>query len=426
MKFTQAYAPAPICSASRASILTGKTTARVGLEFVVKAELGVQKIVPPQPLAAPPFKLELDLDQTTVAEHLQGAGYETAYFGKWHLNPHYGGRYLGWSPTHGPGQQGFGIATEDFGIHSYAKPSNSPAGRALFEAASKEKRFVKDSMTQHAVDFLKEDHTQPFFLMVSHFYVHTPVDAQYEWLVKKYDSLIAKNVTNRDERVRYAAFVETLDHYVGDLLNALGQTGLAEQTLVVFLSDNGGHPEFASNQPLRGSKWNLYEGGIRVPMLARWPGHITAGSVSQTPVVGYDLFPTFAAASQAPVKRQDLDGENLLPVFADPQLRMDRPIYWHFPYYHPEGTAFRKALPQIGIDDFAVSQTRPHSAVRQGDKKLLLFTEDDRAELYDLSEDLSEQNDLSARSPQETQALRQTLENYLDHVDARRAKRKER
>ena len=139
MRFTQAYAPAPICSASRASILTGKSVARVGLEFVVKEKPGRQKISPPQPLETPPLTVALDLKETTIAEYLSATGYETAYFGKWHLNPHHEGRYLAWSPTHGPGQQGFVTAIEDFGSHPYSK---TPRDRV-----SQRGRFYDDSMT---------------------------------------------------------------------------------------------------------------------------------------------------------------------------------------------------------------------------------------------------------------------------------------
>ncbi len=271
MRFLQAYAPAPICSASRASILTGKTTARVGLEFVVKDKPGSQAIVPAPPLQTPPYTLALPLEQTTIAELLADAGYETAYFGKWHLNPHHEGRYLAWSPTHGPAQQGFSQAIEDFGSHPYNK---TPLAKT-----DEPGHFYPDSMTGYAIAFLKQPHPRPFFLMVAHFYVHTPVRTPYLWLTDRYEKRIPADAGNRERRIAYAAFVTTLDHYVGQLLDALQQQQLSDNTLVVFLSDNGGHPQYVANGPLRGSKWNLYEGGIRVPMLARWPSKITPGRV---------------------------------------------------------------------------------------------------------------------------------------------------
>ena len=291
MRCTDAYAPAPICSASRASILTGKSTARLGFEFVTKDAPGRQQRQAGQALATPPFTLNLPLSEITMAEHLGDASYETAFFGKWHLNAHHGG-YLGWSPTHGPRQQGFQTAIADFGSHPYSYRNERQTcadrpGRALSQRLDGDR----------AVTYLQQDHKAPFFLMVSHFYVHTPVQTPCQWLLEKYADKVPADSPNRQRRIAYAAFVETLDHYAGELLAALDASGQAATTLVVFTSDNGGHPEFAANGPLRGSKWNLYEGGIRVPLLARWPGTIAAGSTCTTPVIGYDLLPTFAAAA---------------------------------------------------------------------------------------------------------------------------------
>ncbi|MDA0350304.1 MAG: sulfatase [Verrucomicrobia bacterium] len=415
MCFTQAYAPAPICSASRASILTGKTPARLGFEFVVKSKPGEQEIEPPQALKAPPFTMALDLKETTMAEHLLSAGYETAYFGKWHLNPHYNGVYNGWSPTEGPGQQGFNNAEEDFGSHPYS-------GKEL-PVKQMPGDYHPDGLTEKAVAFLKQDHDKPFFLMVSHFYVHTPIESPHAWLLKKYDAKMPLDIPSREQRVAYAAFVETLDHYVGQLLDGLEDAGLADSTLVVFFSDNGGHPEYVANKPLRGSKWNLYEGGIRVPMLVRWPGKVQPGSVSDVPVVGYDFFSTFHSicGKKDTKPSNDLDGQSLLPLFENSKQRLDRPLYWHFPYYHPEGKKFGESKPSIGINDFVTSQTRPHSAIRKGSFKLIYFDEDHRTELYDLDRDPSEIRDLSRELPEKNKELKTDLLNYLDAVHARRA-----
>lgn len=260
MRFTDGYAPAPICSASRASILTGKSTARLGFEFVTKNAPGRQKRLPGQSLVTPPFTLNLPLEETTVAEHLRDAGYHTAFFGKWHLNAHHGG-YLGWSPTHGPKQQGFQTAIEGFGSHPYSFRGKRNKPPRITEPG----RFPDDSMVGGAIGFLTEDRREPFFLMVSHFYVHTPVETRCEWLLDKYAGKAPADSPNRERRIAYGAFVETLDHYVGRLMTALDESGRAGDTLVTFTSDNGGHPEYAANGPLRGSKWNLYEGGCGLP-----------------------------------------------------------------------------------------------------------------------------------------------------------------
>ena len=309
------------------------------------------------------------------------------------------------------------MAIEDFGSHPYSRK----------ELATVKERgsYHPDGITERAVKFLKQDHDAPFLLMVSHFYVHTPIQSPYAWLLDKYESKIPKKIPDRKERITYAAFLETLDHYIGQMLNGLDDAGLAGNTLVVFLSDNGGHPLYVSNKPLRGSKWNLYEGGIRVPMFVRWPGVVTAGSVCDQPVIGYDLFPTFAEVSGAQFRSNETarDGKSLLPLLKESQQENDRFLYWHFPYYHPEGSKFGNARPLIGVDDFAVSQTRPHSAIRQGDYKLIYFDEDQRTELYDLSRDISEQKDLSEKYPSRSQSMKESLINYLDSVLARRAVR---
>jgi uncharacterized sulfatase len=411
MKFTRGYAPAPICSASRAAILTGKTTARLNFEFVTKNEPGFQKIEGQTPLKAPPFTLNLPLAEQTIPEHFNKLGYRTAFFGKWHLNAHHK-RYLGWSPTHGPKAQGFQIAEEDFGGHPYSWGKRTPVP---ITAAGE---FPEDSMIDRAAGFLKQSHDRPFFLMVSMFYVHTPVKTQCEWLLDKYDEKVPADSPNRDNRVRYGAFAETLDHYVGDLLQALDQAGLKNETLVVFTSDNGGHPEFTANAPLRGSKWNLYEGGIRVPFLVRWPEHIPAGTVCDTPVVGYDLLPTFVtiAGGETPA----VDGIDISTLFENPDWNPDRELIWHFPYYHPE-RGYSKAIEQIGIDDFAVSKTHPHSAILRGNDKLLYFYEyeDERSELYRLSEDIGEQNNLRSSNPALASELEALLKQRLQDASAR-------
>ena len=409
MRFTNAYAPAPICSASRASILTGKTTARLNFEFVTKDEAGFQKLDTETPLRAPPYTLNLPLAETTIPEVLAASGYQTAFFGKWHLNAHYQ-KYLGWSPTYGPSQQGFQIAVEDFGSHPYSWGKIQP------QQITDSGRFPVDSMIRQVVDFVGSEHDGPWFAMASQFYVHTPVKTPCLWLVEKYERLIPADVPARAQRIQYAAFVETLDHYVGELLAAVDHSDAAKDTLVVFTSDNGGHPEFTANGPLRGSKWNLYEGGIRVPLIARWPDRISAGEVCKQPVIGYDLLATFADVAGVAVPEND--GVSLIPVLTQQTHLEDRALIWHFPYYHPE-RGFAKAADAIGVNDFVTSRTRPQSSIRMGQYKLLQFYEDDRVELYNLESDPSEQHDLSDQQPKLATQLRQQLNRRLESMHAR-------
>lgn len=411
VRFTQAYAPAPICSASRAAILTGKFPARLNFEFVTKNEPGRQQL--DVPLQTPSFTLNLPLEETTLGESLAAAGYTTGFFGKWHINQHYEG-YLGWSPTYGPLQQGFSQGSSDFGSHPYAYREN----RELKDKLVSEGTYPEDTLIENAVEFIEHPRDEPYFLYLSQYFVHDPVHSRCRWLVEKYRSRLPDNAPK--VRPSYAAMVDTLDHLVGRVLDAIDRTGEKDNTLVVFMSDNGGHPNYTSNAPLRGSKWNLYEGGIRVPMLVRWPKVLAPGVCDDTAVHGCDLFPTFCEVAQAGAPSTVCDGVSLMPVLKNSaaELKRPSPLVWHFPYYHPE-TRFKKAPEQIGVGDFYTSQTRPHSAMREGDWKLLHFYEDDRSELYNLSTDLAEQVDLASQQPELTTRLKQQLEDRLLDMNAR-------
>lgn len=410
LRFTQAYAPAPICSASRAAILTGKTPARLGFEFVTKEKPGSQK--PDQRLLTPPFTLDLPLEETTIAEMLSDAGYRTAFFGKWHVARHHGG-YLGWSPTHGPLQQGFAAGAQDFGSHPWAYLKRE--GREFGPFAKGQ--FAPDALTDQAIAFLRSNQKGPFFLYWSNYFVHDPIHTRCRWLDEKYRRRLPPGAD--DARAVYAAMVETLDHQIGRLLQTLDDIGLASNTLLVFTSDNGGHPDYAANGPLRGSKWNLYEGGVRVPMIARWAGIIPPGSTCHEPVTGCDLFPTFREVAAGSARGMPRDGQSLVALLRGATPREGpRPLVWHFPYYHPE-SKFAERPAQTGVNDFATSQTRPHSAIRLGRHKLIHFYEDDRDELYDLAADPGEQRDLSAADPGRATALRHQLDEYLRQANAR-------
>ncbi len=408
MRFTQAYAPAPICSASRAAILTGRTPARLHFEFVTKDKPGSQNLG--QPLQSPPYPTDLPLDEVTIAEVLTQAGYRTAFFGKWHLNTHHGA-YLGWSPTHGPLAQGFAEGDPDFGGHPYSYSKGGDRSDLALGAGE----FPADSLTDKVIAFLQRKHAQPFFLQWSHYYVHDPIHTRCRWLFEKYRRILPAEVS--DERVTYAAMVETLDHEIGRVLAALDASGQTQHTLIAFMSDNGGHPDYTGNAPHRGSKWNLYEGGIRVPFIVRWPGHARAGTVCDQPVHGCDSLPTFAELAGG--KIGSIDGLSIASLLRDPAHTLpERPLVWHFPYYHPE-KGFTKAPPHIGTNDFVTSQTRPHSAIRIGKHKLIHFDEDDRNELYDLGSDPAEATDLSSANPALTAKLSDRLSTILQAGNAR-------
>ena len=413
-RFTQGYAAAPICSASRVALLTGRSPARLGFEFVTKEPTA--KPPDSHPLTGPPYPLNLPLEEVTLGEMLGAAGYTTGYFGKWHVSQHNGG-YLNWSFTHGPLQQGYAEGDQDFGSHSYGDATRAPADQVPLPRGD----YGHDSLTDKAIAFLRAHRrdAQPFYLHLGHYYVHTPIRSRAAWLVEKYAAHLPAGADRR--RAVYGAMVDQLDHYVGQLLTALDELGLAKNTLVIFTSDNGGHPEFSANAPLRGSKWNLYEGGLRVPWIVRWPGRVPAGVVSAAPFIGTDLLPTVAAATGTPLTRGVvLDGRDVLPLWTGSAVGVppERAFVWHFPYYHPE-TGYATARATIGVDDFAVSRTLPHSAIRAGDWKLLHFYEDGRDELYRLTTDPAEQRNLAAQEPARTRELRARLDHQLHEMQAR-------
>lgn len=412
IRFTQAYSPAPICSASRAATLTGKTTAQTGFEFVTKNEPGSQSLL--APLLAPPFTLNLDLEETTVAEALLPPGYQAAFFGKWHLNQHYE-RYLGWSPTHGPKNHGFNMAKEDFGNHPYSYWRKKSDRTFL---PTKEGAFPADSLTDQAIQFITADHDDPFFCFLSHFYVHDPVHTRIKWLYEKYLTKLDEKHPRREIFAKYGAMITTLDHHVGQVVDALDESGKRKDTLIVFTSDNGGHPNYAGNAPLRGSKWNLYEGGIRVPMIASWEGRITTGTVSSEAVSSLDLYPTFLALAGLEAGKT-LAGASLLPLLTrTTDFNRTKPLVWHFPYYHPE-KGYSEAPDSIGINDGFTSKTKPQSAIREGDWKLIYFWESERGELYNLDLDPSEQNNLVYSHSEQADKLGTLLFEYLRKHEAR-------
>ena len=199
---------------------------------------------------------------------------------------------------------------------------------------------------------------------------------------------------------------------------AVDEAGLADNTLVVFTSDNGGHPEYAANAPWRGNKWNLYEGGIRVPWILRQPGRLPSGMASSQVMLGYDLLPTVLEAIGGTASNQEIDGTSIWQFLQPESSLLSRDVYWHFPYYHPE-TGFGMALQEIGLNDFQVSRTRPCTAMRSADLKLHYFYEDNRLELYDLSQDPSEAHNLSSEKPEVADRMRRQMFDYLTTVNAR-------
>ena len=379
MKFTDAYAACPVCSPSRAAILTGKYPAHLNLTDFIP---GHSK--PWAKLTVPQFNQQLPLDEVTIAEELKAQGYATASMGKWHLG----------GPDFYPDKQGFDLSLVTGGRH-FGYRVNPP-----FRA--REGEYLADRLTVEALNFIEENRRRPFFLYLSHYAVHIPLQAPQR-LVDKYEAK-AEGTFPRNHPT-YGAMLESVDESLGRLMAKLKALRLARNTVVIFTSDNGGlilhfrgeGPVVTSNQPLRDEKGTLYEGGIRVPMIVRWPDRVEAGSVCSTPVSGVDILPTIREIVTHSDEGRAVDGRSLVPLLRGRRRLRQRPIFWHYPHYH---------------------HSTPAGAVRQGDYKLIEFYEDGRLELYNLAEDIGEQRNLAGNMPRRAARLRRTFREWRRSVNA--------
>jgi arylsulfatase A-like enzyme len=362
MRFTQAYAAAPICSPTRASILTGQHPARLGMTDWLPG----RRDMPSQKLLRPQIANHLSDDSTTLAEVLKTRGYRTAHVGKWHL----GGN------EHGPEKNGF-----DLNIGG-TQAGSPPGGYFKFDTPTlklKPGEYLTDRLTDEAVRFIDQNREQPFFLYLAHYAVHIPLQPKEEVAARYRNEIKADAIHNN---AVYAAMVESVEDSARRIMRKLDDLSLAENTIVVFTSDNGGlsvregaSTPATSNHPLRTGKGYLYEGGIRVPLLIRWPAVVKAASTCEVPVASADLYSTLIAAAGAK-GNQVVDGQSLLPLLKQQDGFQPRALFWHYPHYSNQGG-------------------KPSGAIRRGDWKLIEFFEDGRRELYNLREDPSESQERS-------------------------------
>lgn len=368
MRFTDAYAACPVCSPTRASIMAGQYPARVGITDFIPGHWR-----PYEKLRVPTNRTQhLPLEIVTIAEALRAAGYATGHVGKWHLG----------GADHEPQSQGFD-----------------------FVRLGGQNRTDKQvtAFTDSAIEFIETHSDRPFFLHLSHHSVHIPLEAPAD-LVAKYENR-PKAATGVNNPV-YAAMVEHVDYNVGRVLARLDGLNLSGNTIVIFFSDNGGlhqmytgeGPIVTTNAPLRGEKGTLYEGGIRVPLIVRWPGVIRPRSVCPTPVTSVDFYPTLLeiAGAARPVE-QVLDGRSLLPLLQQTGRFEDRALYWHYPHYH---------------------HSTPAGAIREGEWKLIEFFENNLSQLYNLRDDIGEQTDLTAVFPRKALELQTKLALWRRSVGA--------
>lgn len=404
MRFTNAYAACPVCSPTRASILTGRHPVRVGITDWIKGR-------PTSRVTNPRFQHvhdrdELALEEITLAELLADHDYQSCFLGKWHL----GGK--GFLPT----DQGFDFNIGGFHVGSppggYYGPWKNP-----YLKSRRKGEYLTERLTDESIAFMtKRDVDRPFLLYLSYYNVHTPIQPDVKTVehfrAKAADSSKAPaplaehrgQTRMRQDNPEYASMVAAVDRSVGRVLRALGELQLQDNTIVCFFSDNGGlstlaRPGPTCNLPLRAGKGWLYEGGIREPMLIRAPGVTRPGQVSDEPVCSMDFVPTLLELAGLPLRPNlHADGVSLLPVLAGESVP-PRALYWHYPHYHG-------------------STWTPGAAMREGRWKLIELYEFDEVELYDLQADPGEQHDLADTHPERMATMQRQLRNWQNNMQA--------
>ena len=402
MKFTNFYSGGPVCSPTRASIMTGRSTARTGITTFL--------ITPDQD--APYVTHALPLQEFTIAEAFKKNSYATGFFGKWHL---------GYKQEHWAGNQGFDIAIGGLTsrnawkmLHPDREPPVDQLETLMFSPYhlthmqdGPENEYLTDRFADETIKFIREHKDTPFFAYLSFHTVHTPLHAKPE-VVEKYRKKIASlGILGKDDREfgsrvhqnlpEYAAMVHHMDENVGRVLAELDALDLRENTIVVFTSDNGGKHSVTSNAPLRGAKHNLYEGGIRVPTIIRYPAKIPSNSMNESLLISDDFYPTLLdLAGLPPEKNQHLDGRSFKKVLKGTSQRSPhKNLCWHYPHNRFEG------------------------AIRWKDYKLIYEYKTAKIELYDLSFDLGERHNLAGQQPKTAKKMQKILARWLRDTGAR-------
>lgn len=419
MKFTDAYASCPVCSPTRASVMTGKYPATVGITDWINWGGNSHPIK--GRLIDVPYLKDLPQSECTVAKALQAGGYATWHVGKWHLG----------GPGHSPDDHGFeknvgGCEAGSPGRGGYFSPWSIPA---LRDVDVPEGTYLTDYLSDQVVDLVQNrDKDRPFFLNLWYYTVHTPIQAKEE-KIKKYeakkkamgldlvqtfeDGDFFPGGHKKEQRIKrrlvqsdpvYAAMIESMDEGIGKVLDVLEREGIADETVIIFTSDNGGlatsEGSPTCNAPLTEGKGWMYEGGTREPLIVKWPGVTRAGSVCEAPVTSPDYYPTvLEMAGLDPIPKQHCDGVSIAPLLRGEKLDREA-IYWHYPHYGNQGGT-------------------PGSSVRAGDYKLIEFFESGHVELYNLREDIGEENDLADELPEVRDRLKTMLHAWRDSVEAK-------
>jgi len=390
MRFTDAYSAAPVCSPTRASIMSGQSPARL----MITNHIPDQARFTPKNAKLKSAKMidVLPLEKVTIAERLKAAGYATAFMGKWHLSGKRKGNDQGRGDDRfNPENQGFDI---NIGGCCYGGPPTFWDPYRIYNIKPRKKgEYLPDRLCDEAMSFItassKAD--KPFFLALWNYTVHWPMEAPAD-LIEKYKSRVGPGIKD----ARYAAMLEAMDAAMGRLFAKIDSLGLRDDTLIVFTSDNGAYGGVGDIRPLRLDKGHLYEGGIRVPTIIRWPGVVPAGKTCGTPIISTDFYPTLlSAAGLRPQEGQIIDGEDITPVMTQKGPLKRKAIHFHYPNY-----AFHRS-------------NRLGGAIRQGKYKLIKWYLDGSVELYDLSTDISEKVNIADKKPKIAAQMKADLEAWL-------------
>ena len=398
-RFTDAYAASPVCSPTRAALMTGLAPARLN---ILQHGADSDRFWPEDRRIDPPeIEHILPLERVTVAERLRDAGYRTGFFGKWHLSGTAGKKE---DPSTGgdgfyPDQQGYEINVA--GCGRGGPPTYFDPYRIPTLPPRKEGEYLTDRLADETIQWMDEHHDEPMFVTLWTYNPHYPFEAPAD-LIPKYEGKEGPGLKN----AIYGAQIEATDRAIGRVLTKLDELGLAEDTLVIFTSDNGGWSGATDNLPLREGKGYLYEGGLRVPLIIRWPGVTPSGTTNGTPVVSMDLTATILDAVGVSIDGEEpVDGASLRSVIEGKEAKRE-PLTFHYPHW-----AFHKA-------------NRPGSAIRAGQYKLIHRYDDDSVELYDLAADIGEASDLSTKLPEIAAGLKDQLAERLDELGAARPKQR--
>lgn len=417
IKFNHAYAPSPVCSPTRASLLTGKNPVRTGVTDWITGRQADGKVMPYEKLIAKPTSYQLALEETTIAEYALNQGYRTFFAGKWHLGEEekFWPQHQGFQTNIGGWSKGSPYGRVNDSTGGFFTPYKNPT---INDGPKGE--YLTNRLMDECLAFLDKNRENNFLLMYSLYAVHNPMQAPAQ-LIKKYQEKRKRlNLSDKDRFAKdedwmknengwrrrlvqdnpiYAAMMENMDTNIGRIMQKLQQLGIDDNTIIIFTSDNGGlstaEGSPTTNGPLRNGKGWLHEGGIRVPFILYWKGKITAGSVSDIPVTISDIYPTIAKALNVTFKKDKLmEGENILDLLKRNDKATNRTLYWHYPHYSNQGG-------------------KPGSAIRKGNLKLIYNYEDQSVELYDVVKDVSEKNNLATAQPKVVKQLQTELMQWL-------------